>query len=136
MPLAPLGITELLESTEAVIAGSTAVLIALGTAILTIYKGLRWLKLQIEQLQTQSGQTLHQVQNDHPPDSNLRDDIDALATKIDSQGTKIDRLGEGVEELRRSDSRQWQRAADLGSRDDRLDRRLAELERQQREDPA
>lgn len=130
MPLAPLGVTGLVESTEAVLAGAAALLVALCTAIGTVYKGWRWLKGQIEQLQSASGQTLHQVKNDHP--QNFRDDMDS---KFQAIHVKVDRLSDGIDELRRSDSRQWQRAADLGSRDDRLDRRLAELERQQSPDP-
>lgn len=125
---APIALAEVLESTEAVVAATTALLLAFGTLFVTLYRGGKWAKAQIEQLQLQSGQTLHEVRNDHA--DNLRDDMD---NKFNSVHVKLDQLGESINELQRSDTRQWQRTADLGSRDEKLADRLTALEQQQRE---
>lgn len=119
----PIALAEFLESTEAVVAGATGLLVALGALALALYRASRWIRRQVEVIQLQSGETLHEVRNDHA--DNLRDDMDK---KFETVHVKLDRITRSMDELQRSDSRQWQRTADLADKDDRIHNRLAAVE--------
>ncbi|MCT1607147.1 hypothetical protein M3B43_07370 [Nesterenkonia massiliensis] len=93
----PTSLVAVLESTEAVIVAALALLSAITGVLVAFVKGWRWLRDQIMELQQRSGQTLHQVQNDH--NSNLRDDVDGLASKLDAHAEKLDKLFESVTRL-------------------------------------
>ncbi|WP_300345514.1 hypothetical protein [Nesterenkonia sp.] len=114
----PLTLVSLLGSIEAVIVAATALLAALTAGLTTTYRGWRWLKAQITELQQRSGQTLHEVKNDHA--KNLREDMDE---KFQAVHVKIDALADG---LRRLDERDRQR----GDTDVAIYRRLGQLAEQ------
>ena len=125
-------LVDLLGSVEFAISAFFAVIVALIAGTVGVVKAWTGLKTAIAQLQDQSGQTLHQVKNDHV--SNLRDDVDSMTVAIKDQSKKIDHLTGQVQRLDERDRHQqdtalsiYTRIGQLASADSEIHRRIDEI---------
>lgn len=122
-----------LGSAEFVVSAFFALVVAGILGSVGVVKAWTTLKVAIAQLQDQSGQTLHQVKNDHA--SNLRDDVDRMTAAIEGQSRKIDTIREQVAKLDERDRKQqdtalsiYTRLGQLASADSEIHRRIDQLQ--------
>ncbi|WP_147107107.1 hypothetical protein [Nesterenkonia populi] len=127
MWLAPILWAERLELIDLVMAGIFSISTTAVIGVAGVIAAWRKLKPRLDEIQRNSAESAHQTKNDHV--ENLRDSLDR---RFDSLDQHLSRQDTRLVEVERAVSRQWQRTADLGSRDDRIDDRLMHLEWQQR----